>query len=143
MKKSENEKQCHFWPFFATFDPLKKKQNVILGFDGKGCKRENMIALFSPLAFIAANFWKRRARAKQDLDTAVITRSLSSLWIGTSLSKRRVSKATTPSTNEKRQQSKPSFPMIRSRVTLAFTREIEDLKIHTMSVPEATFQNIF
>ena len=41
-----------------------------------------------------AEFWKRGARAKQDLDTAVITHSLSSLRIGTSVSKRCVFKVT-------------------------------------------------
>ena len=39
-------------------------------------KRKNTIALFFRHSlFAAANFWKRRVRAKQDLDTAVITHS--------------------------------------------------------------------
>ena len=44
--------------------------------------------------FAGSDFWKRGARAKQDLGTAVITHSLSSLRIGTHFSKRRVFKAT-------------------------------------------------
>ena len=68
--------------------------------------------------FAAAHFWQRGVRAKHDHDTAVITHSLSSLRSGTSLSKRRLFKATKsvwldspclgpgPSTDEKRQQSK-------------------------------------
>ena len=105
------------------------------GFDGKkGQTKKYDRSFFSLLVFFAAaNFLKRGARAKQVLDTVVITHSLSYLRIGTSLSKRRVSKATESMslpllwTNAKDLQEasaikddKPGIPMIGSQVALAF-----------------------
>ena len=98
-------------------------------------KRKNTIALFFPHSlFAAANFWKRRVRAKQDLDTAVITHSpfISSdryLFVLEAYFSRPPNPCRsscigpTPSTDEERQQSKmtsQAFPMIGSKVALAF-----------------------
>ena len=57
-------------------------------------KRKKKNLFFRISLFAGSDFGKRGARAKQDLGTAVITHSLSSLRIGTNFSKRRVFKAT-------------------------------------------------
>ena len=112
-------------PFFDLKCRFEKKGQMM----EKKEKRKNKILFFRLSLFAGADFWKRGVRAKQDLDTAVITHSFSSLRIGTSLSKRRVFKGTkspflgpTPSTDEKRQlkDDKPGIPMIGSKLSLTF-----------------------
>ena len=102
-KGQQVSKKCHCVTLFIILPFFVEQKMSFLGFDGrkvandgkKGGKRKKKWSLFFRHSrFAAANFWKRGARAKQDLDTAVITHSLSSLRIGTSLSKRHVFKAT-------------------------------------------------
>ena len=46
-------------------------------------RKKKRFLFFRISLFAGSDFWKRGARAKQDLGTAVITHSLSSLRIGT------------------------------------------------------------
>ena len=111
--KAKNDKTMSFCgPFFRSkmsfwrFD--KKGAN-----DGKSGTKK---IFFRPSLFAGADLWKRGARAKQDLDTAVITHSrppnpCRSPCLGPK-----------PSTDEKRQlkDDNPGIPMISSKVALAF-----------------------
>ena len=123
--------------FFGPFFFLIK--HVVLAFLSKkgandGKKRETKKKLFFRISlFAGSDFWKRGARAKQDLGTAVITHSLFHLFGSAPIFPRGVFSRPpnpcrspclrpTPSTDEKRQlkDDKPGIPMIGSRVALAF-----------------------
>ena len=84
IKRPFFDQKMSFWRFDRKRGEMMEKMR----------KKKKRFLLFRISLFAGSDFWKRGARAKQDLGTAVITHSLSSLRIGTNFSKRRLNKAT-------------------------------------------------